>query len=167
MPCDDDYLWPHLVDLKECLCEALAGCESVCACEIIPGPEPTIDYCDPGYAWIRVVSENRVVPQTRRQQCFDDDPWIVTLEMGVARCEPQPSSNGTPPSTEAREEAARRMLADKKLMKRAALCCWKPKDRLGDDVPVFVSFWNPSALTGACVNGTLTVQMFFPATEGL
>lgn len=161
---DDPVAWPAVLALKACFCTILAAEEPVCSCCIQYGTEVAIDVCDPGLAWLRVVSE--VPIEQTNVRCAKPDPgaWLVTLELGVARCAPTVKDNGDLPTCAEHEAVARKVLADKHRMLRAFACCeWAPRDVYDDPARVRVLGWQPlngpeGLCTGGIVTGTVEIN---------
>jgi hypothetical protein len=158
---EDPIAWPAAVGLKACFCALLAAEEPVCDCCIMYGTEVAIDSCDPGYAWVRVVSEELIeLPNVR---CLDASrgPWRVTLELGVMRCVPTMDDQGRLPTCAQHEAVAKKILEDKHRMRRAVACCeWAPRDRYKDPARVTLLPWQPiPGPEGLCSGGTMQVQV--------
>lgn len=124
------------------------------------------DECCTGLAWVRVATIEPVIDPTTANN-VDFNPCasggsIVTLEMGVARCNP----NGTKaagPTCDQWTALAERMDLDAAAMRRAVCCAVDAV--LGPDVGdrtvahVRRGLWEPLDSSGGCAGGTMTVAV--------
>lgn len=134
-------IFPVLNQLRDCLCFALEGTSSgaVCSCCVIhsgvspasPGADSIFaDSCKCGIAWVRLVE---MIPRVQRdgqapvkrrmdgQVCVSADGKTATIEVGVLRCVPAPTSQAQLCSClDAHAEAADE---DLEAMLQAIECC--------------------------------------------
>lgn len=150
---EDEFAWPLLVALADCLCQEIETSElpDVCFCSVLPGPEPPLDYCHKGQAWVRLVQE---FPSAQfplpDEQATCDSPLAAQIEVGISRCAPQGKSATVPPTAEQQFEATRLQMADKAAMRRAIQCCASDREHV-------LGFYTPSEVTGDCISGTWLV----------
>lgn len=143
---EENKIYPVIIDLVACLCEALASRElpEVCRCAPMPGASAVLDFGPGdtrhgnGQAWVRYAGHApAAVANAQTGGVFDSGPCrgerIYELEVGVSRCEATGVTSGnryTPPTAEEQLEAVRLTLADAAAMEAAACCL---RDKLGDD----------------------------------
>lgn len=172
---EDGNAWPTMVKLAACLCTEITerGLPEPCDCGIVPGPMAVMDSCGScsgtlssscgGQAWVRMVNEfpSTTFPQPSQDanNCWSSMAYV--LEVGIARCLPQPRVNSitgiSAPDKEANIEATRLQMADKAAMLAAIRCC------LGDseDEPTYmVGSYTPMQATGDCGGGFWTVTIW-------
>lgn len=158
----DSSIWPAVESMAACLCSELDASDlpPTCFCGIMPG-SIALDYVDAdsglGMAWVRVVA---VYPSTQfpqqetraRSSCAAG--LAAELEIGVARCAPQPTDQGlTPPTMEQQWEASRLQMADMAAVQRAVQCCYSDSDL------VLLGRWTPLGPQGGVLGGTWQVYV--------
>ena len=115
--------------------------------------------CCAGLAWVRV---DQIVPSSGQNWPAQDlipQPrvclplrYAVNLEIGIVRCAPVAST--TIPSADEWNISAENVLDDFAAMQKA-VCCFR--DLLEPGQMVLEGAWNPLAVQGMCVGGTLNV----------
>lgn len=126
----------------------------------------TTDECCSGLAWVRVASVESVITDLDSESasfnpCYDRERR-VTVELGVARCNPFGDASGGP-SCEAWTALALRMDQDRAVMVRASCCA---AGVLGDDIiRLRVVRWEPFPSGGGCAGGTLTLSVWLDCSE--
>jgi len=169
---EDDFAWPLMSALAVCLCTSIAEAElpEPCRCGVVPGPIAVMDFCGTcasgscgGQAWVRLVTEfpSRDFPSpTVESGCVD--PIAVTLEVGIARCQPSGSANAirgyTPPTAEQQSEATRLQLADMRAIRRAIQCCLM--DGAYADNSYVLGSYTPLQVSGDCGGGFYQVTVW-------
>lgn len=123
-----------------------------------------VDDCCTGLAWVRVQSIDPVVDPVASEQpdynpCYA--PRRVTIEMGVARCNP----SGVP-TCEQWTQLAARMDLDATAMRRAA-CCARGALKTDDSAvyEVLGGAWTPLESSGGCAGGSMTVSVWIDCGE--
>lgn len=164
--------------LRACLVTAFAEDDGIPA-EIChrPGNEAPLslgmaqDECCSGLAWVRIAGIAPVVdpdeaPNPDFNRC-NVHGRRVTLELGVARCNPY-GDKSRGPTCEAWTELALRMDLDAAAMRRAA-CCFAtgaapvgPGEEISDVLP---GAWEPLESSGLCAGGIMTVVVFTECGE--
>lgn len=163
--------------LRVCLGTAFEGDEGTPA-EIChrPGQEAPLslgmaqDECCSGLAWVRIAGIAPVVdPDEAQAPDFNKcsaNGRRVTLELGVARCNPfGDASRG--PTCEAWTELALRMDLDAAAM-RAAVCCFTAAENVGPEFEVYdvrPGSWEPIESSGLCAGGIMTVVVWTQCGE--
>lgn len=121
------------------------------------------DECCAGLAWVRVASfypsANFPDQDTAVSKC-GTSRWAAVLEMGAVRCSPIPDKSSIPDCDEW-TAVTRAILADGAAMRRALRCCFATATTSRQHVP---GAWQPLAVEGGCVGGTMTVTV---AANGL
>lgn len=158
--------------LRECLDTAFDG-DTGKPAEIChrPGNEAPLsfgisqDECCSGLGWVRIAGIAPVVDPDEAQapdfnRCSANGRRI-TLELGVARCNPfGDASRG--PTCEAWTELALRMDLDAAAM-RAAACCFTAANDVGPEQEVYdvrPGAWEPLESSGLCAGGIMTVVVW-------
>ena len=171
---EDDITWPMMVKLAGCLCTTLEerGLPGTCQCTVVPGPIAVMDACGAcsksgtacgGQAWVRLVNEfpSSRFPQPDTTSAKCGSPMAYVLEVGVARCLPQPPANGISGMgmvpVEDLVAATRLQMADKAAMKAAIQCCLDERD---SDLTYVLGQYQPMQATGDCGGGTWTVTIW-------
>lgn len=128
------------------------------------------DECCTGLGWVRVVTVEPVVEpgatETADYNPCDIYRLRVTLEMGVARCNPV-GTRSAGPTCEQWTELAFRMDQDRAVMRRA-VCCLQAETGAGpeeDPYLVLAGPWLPLESSGGCAGGTLTVTVYTDCNE--
>lgn len=158
--------------LRACLAAAFEGDAGIPA-EIChrPGSEAPLslgvsqDECCSGLGWVRVAGI-APVPDTSEFEDPDASPCEtfqrrITLELGVARCNPfGDAAKG--PTCEAWTELALRMDLDATAM-RSAVCCFQEANEVGAGeqlLGVRPGAWEPIESSGLCAGGIMTVVVW-------
>lgn len=160
---EDVLIFPLLTELAGCLCDELAdsGLEATCSCSLVPGVGPTLDFCSegceggcPGEAWVRVVAAYPSTDFPSPQAIATcASPLAFEVEVGVGRCLPTGSADGSPPAAADMFETARLQLADMAAMRRAIACCFKGQM----DVDYVLLRFDPTQGAGGCLVSTWTL----------
>lgn len=154
---EDQLVWPHMLALRNCLCEEIerSGLPSVCFCEVVPGSAAMFDYPEGGQAWVRLTQAfpSVVFPvQDTNPRGNCGTGLVAVLEVGIIRCAPMPSDGGDMPTAQEQFEATRLQMADMQAIRRAIQCCMgKMKHVLGAYTPI-----GPD---GNAVGGSWTVSI--------
>lgn len=163
--------------LRACLAAAFEGDTGVPA-EIChrPGAEAPLslgmsqDECCSGLGWVRIAGIDPVPDATSFEEPGDNPCQIftrrITLELGVARCNPfGDAARG--PSCETWTELALRMDMDAAAMRRA-VCCLRDGDGVGPGeqiTGVRAGAWEPLESSGLCAGGIMTVVVWQECAE--
>lgn len=128
------------------------------------------DECCSGLAWVRVAGIDPVFdPSVSEDPDFDPcavGARRVTLELGVARCNPF-GTNGAGPTCDQWTALALRMDQDATAMRRA-VCCLASNEQVGEYKPVYrvlPGAWAPLESSGGCAGGTLQVSVWIQCEE--
>lgn len=135
-----------------------------------PGAEALLDFgngvddCCAGLGWVRVVSIDPVIDPAQSEEAnfspCDNVRSAITLELGVARCNPATSD------CEALTALAARMDLDATRM-RQAVCC--ASTALVTDASfvyrVLRGAWEPIESLGSCAGGTMRVTVWTDCTD--
>lgn len=163
---EDFGIYPSMVSLSACFCEALSeqGIDGLCFCGILPEGSATLDYCNGcdddgcgGMAWVRLTGANTYgnqFPSPDAQSGNCRSPIAYLLEIGFAHCAPMPDSNGTPPSLESQLQATRIQTAAAAAMRRAIQCCFGNSDRQYQ-----MGAYTPVETRGDCLAATWAVTV--------
>lgn len=129
----------------------------------------TKDECCSGLAWVRV---QEIAPATDPASLTDPDfspctdtGSVVTLELGVVRCNPY-GAGGALPTCEDWTALAARMDLDWRAMRRAVCCAGE--ELLTDSSPVLRVLpgpWTPLDSAGGCAGGSMTVIVELDCTD--
>lgn len=131
---------------------ALAGLPVVDAAFVAPGNQAAMDYaCEGGQAWVRIVSAytSTTFPepdQSAQSMCVGRPAALI--EVGVARCAPEPTQTMgvlEAPAPEVLTESARVQSADREAMRRGIIAGG------GDDV--IIGSYTPLGPQGGIVGG--------------
>ena len=112
------------------------------------------DRCCSGFAAVRVAAIQPLTPTEGTRDPCGVRTWLVTLEMGVARCAPVGDINAGPTCAQL-TEVAEQVQMDASAMVEAA-CCLRPQvdsGRLG------MGTWVPFGPEGQCTGGIMPVQV--------
>lgn len=147
----------YLMDLSECVCQALEdlGAGATCWCGVYPGENVEWNYCGSdecddacGMAYVRLV---RAFPSVsfpiEDVAAACKGPLAYELEVGVLRCFPGVDENGELPEAEIVTEAALLMNDDQRALRIAMMCCESPVSETA------LSEWNPVGPSGVCHGG--------------
>jgi hypothetical protein len=124
------------------------------------------DECCEGLAWVRpalFVPSSGVFPEQDSSALKDGTRgWAITLEMGAIRCSPTPDENSIP-SDDTWNAVVEAVMDDAAAMRRA-ICCFidASPSRKGYVLPLQ---WEPIAIEGGCVGGTLQIVVRGPACD--
>lgn len=128
------------------------------------------DECCSGLAWVRVVSVEPVVEVLDTQDpSFNpcaSDTTRVTLELGVARCNPFGTREAGPTCAEW-TALALRMDQDRAAMNQA-VCCAKDALDVADGEEIYRmrrGVYEPFPSSGNCAGGTLLVSVWIDCAE--
>lgn len=128
------------------------------------------DECCSGLAWVRIASIESVVDPTSSEDASfnpcSHSERRVTLELGVARCNPF-GTESRGPTCDQWTALALRMDQDATVM-RQAVCCYQNSDDVGEYRPVYrllPGTWTPIDSSGGCAGGTLTVVAWIQCGE--
>lgn len=159
----DRTVWPLLTSLADCLCQQItdSGLPETCFCGIFPGEQVPFDYCDGcednlcGQAWVRLATmfPSAIFP-TLDITAKCTSPLAIQLEIGIVRCAPMPTSDGTAPSLQDQLEASALQIADAMAMRRAIMCCAKVNSRRDN----LLVGYTPVGPIGGCVGGVWTTM---------
>ena len=121
---------------------------------------PDLDECCAGLAWVRIgqvqPGGTPPGPQVEMTNCGPLN-WIVTLELGVARCVPFAAA-GTEANVLTQEQWDLMVLdqqGDFAAMVLAVTCCFAS----GQPLHYLIGQWTPSDAEGGCMASTMTVQV--------
>lgn len=128
------------------------------------------DECCSGLAWVRIAGIEPVPDAFDFQEPNANQCAVftrrITLELGVARCNPfGDASRG--PTCEAWTELALRMDLDASAMRRA-VCCFQEADNVGPGEEVTAAragAWEPLESSGMCAGGIMTVVVWQECAE--
>lgn len=146
---DDTGIWPNLLALKDCVCDALE--DPKCLCTVVAGSQPPFTG-EHDAAWLRVTDSYNTTsfPYPVEDPERDCGAYTVaTIEIGVIRCITLNPRNPVL-TNEQWLEAARKSSADRAAVRRAILCCDIEDKVLGR--------WRPITV-GLGVGGIWTVQI--------
>lgn len=175
-PIADKLTGPLLQALRDCLCvettKTLTG--PACRCYIAWDQSvPVMDGCacecaiegstGVGDAWVRLVSVSPNLGQGvgigatggigwDSARCFLG--WIATIELGIARCHPQPEDPAKPLPAQTNSDVSLWRASDFAAMRRAWRCC--PALRDINSVPLL---FTPLGVSGNCSGGTLAINV--------
>jgi hypothetical protein len=128
------------------------------------------DECCSGLAWVRIAGIDPVIdPQQAQDPDFNPctiGDRRITLELGVARCNPFGTEAAGPTCAEW-TALALRMDQDATVM-RAAVCCLNSSDLVGEYRPVYrvlPGSWAPLDSSGGCAGGTMSVVVWMQCDE--
>jgi hypothetical protein len=129
------------------------------------------DECCSGLGWVRISSiDPEVDPLNSQGGTNDDNPCHqtgrrVTLELGVARCNPYGTAERGPTCDEW-TALALRMDQDASAMRRA-VCCFSASevDDYGPVHRVRLDGWEPIDSSGGCAGGIMTVVVWMDCQE--
>lgn len=176
LPIGDKLVGPLLQALRDCLCvetqKTITGpaCRCYiawdqgvpvlggCACECSTGQGKGV-----GEAWVRLVSVSPNLGQGVGigatggigwdvATCFLG--WVATIELGIARCHPQPSDPTKPLPAQTISDVALWRTSDFAAMRRAWRCCPALEDH--NSVPVL---FTPLGVMSNCSGGTLSINV--------
>lgn len=134
---EETHFFPILTNLFECLKAELAasGGDSLCFIGLTPAGRPPLGVmtCKEGHgcgvAWISPVSafpsSDFPAPDEGGEVAIKNPNLAMEIEVGVARCYPQPQGRESQADPQAYFEAMRLYLSDMAAMKRAIDCCFR------------------------------------------
>lgn len=158
--------------LRACLETAYEGDTGIPA-EIChrPGAEVPLNFgmaqdeCCTGLGWVRIASVDPVIdPQESEQPSYnpcDSSRSRLTIELGVARCNPTGTAAAGPTCDQWTELAARMDLD--RIRMRQAVCCLAGSSAVLDEQYVYrvlPGSWIPLDSSGGCAGGTMTVIIY-------
>lgn len=128
------------------------------------------DECCTGLGWVRISSIEPVL-DPGASELPDFNPCNtggtrVTLELGVARCNPS-GTQAAGPTCEQWTDLAQRMDLDAAAMRRAVCCANEVLPGLSDDrvYRVLRGIWEPLDSSGGCAGGSMPVTVWLNCTE--
>lgn len=129
------------------------------------------DECCSGLGWVRIAGIDPVVdPQQAQDPDFNrcmPPQRRITLELGVARCNPYGTTNGGP-DCDTWTALALRMDLDA-LRMRQAVCCFGDLPETGEGgtgaYQVMPGSWEPLEASGLCAGGLMTVVVWTDCAE--
>jgi hypothetical protein len=125
------------------------------------------DECCSGLAWVRPAtfypSSGPFPTQDTVAQKQGTRAWAVTLELGIVRCSPTPDENSIPTNDEWADVT--QAVMDASAAMRRAICCWIDLDPVNRKQKIIPGQWQPVAVQGGCVGGTLQVTILGPACD--
>lgn len=129
----------------------------------------TQNECCTGLAWVRVQQIDPVIdPVTMTSPDFnpcDTSGRLVTLELGVARCNPFGTDNAGP-TCEQWTELAARIDLDAAAMRRAVCCASSALVTDSSAVErILPGSWTPLESSGGCAGGSMTVTVLIECEE--
>lgn len=113
-----------------------------------------------GVAWVRLVgiypSSSFPLPDDGSQPGNCQSPMAYEVEIGVARCAPQPEGREMYPDSGKVFDALRLYMSDSRAMRSALLCCLpaEVKKRDGRDIRVMLGNWTPLEQGAGTSGGT-------------
>lgn len=151
---EDTSILPILAELKACLCAELP--EAKCFCGIVIGDQipfaPDIDdgCCVAGFVQLNTAFPSTVFP------LVDQEATCVTtmafdISVGILRCAPL-GDDANPPTQEAMDAYAHRLLADMAIIRRVVNCCLG--GRKFPDVDQWKGLWTPISDDGTGIGGS-------------
>lgn len=173
MAAPDPLVMPLVRELLECYAQELAKLD-VPPQHIGLRPGTIVDFlmstsddeCCEGLAWVRPAGffpSSTVFPaQDETGQKQGTLGWGVTLEMGFVGCSPTPDENEIPSDDD--WDAVVQMVMDAAAAMRRAICCFI-EAQPGRAKNVLPGTWEPVAVQGGCVGGTLPVTLRGPACD--
>lgn len=124
------------------------------------------DECCEGLGWVRPAgffpSSQTFPAQDETAQKQGTLAWAVTLELGFVGCSPTPDETEIP--SEDDWDATTQMVMDAAAAMRRALCCFIEAVP-GRAQRVLPGGWQPVAVQGGCVGGTLPLTIRGPACD--
>jgi hypothetical protein len=128
------------------------------------------DECCSGLGWVRVQSIDPVIDPAEANNpdynACDTLRRTLTIELGVARCNPF-GTNNAGPACEQWTELAARIDLDATAMRRAVCCA--AAELTGDDTTsvyrVLGGSWTPLESSGGCAGGSMTVAVWTDCTD--
>ncbi|MEU7010367.1 hypothetical protein [Streptomyces sp. NPDC046332] len=131
--------------------------------EVTPLLSTSTDECCTGLGWVRIaqITGVREINDTASVHgCFGQER-VLTLEMGVARCAPTPSTNAIP-TADQWTQVALLLDLDQGAMEAAVCCAFGDLSTvLAQDLAV--GDYEPFGVDGNCVGGTMTVRLVMEA----
>lgn len=160
---DRPTIFDRLVMIRDCLCNQIKvdGLCDVAFCGVVPGEAAAGDYFNcggaaNGMAWVRLANSYMATSVGQADltigNCAKDIGFDV--EVGIMRCAPVASVNGTPPTAAAVNDAAAQQLLDMQALYRAIACC----DEI-DSKDHIIGTYTPLGPEGGVVGGILTVSL--------
>lgn len=145
-----------LVALRDCWCLQLGGTVATCC---LTAGQPVIPDCCDGFGWVRMVGAYPSVnfPQllATPERCRIDT-WAVQVEIGVARCAPQPCGATGPTCCEAELTAALIQMDDLSRLRRLFTCCLTDTIRADETIP---GPWRVVGPEGGCISSVMTATL--------
>lgn len=114
-----------LTDLLSCWCDNLGDTVDGSPAQCCLSPSPTYTNCCDGAAWVTVKgaypSKTFPAPYGTPDKCRVDT-WALQVEIGIARCAPQPCEATGPVCCEADAAAVQSQMSDFDAMRRTTCC---------------------------------------------
>lgn len=167
----DQTVLPVATQLLSCLTDALATNPNPpmnysfrTGDNVWPDFNANQDECCEGLAYVRVAriypsgGENTFPAADELFRPCSPLAWGVTFEMGVWRCEPQPTATELV-STAQWTATATQVSNDWEAMTRAACCLRDALDLADPGTPVYMGEWAPLNAGGGCVGGMMNVSV--------
>jgi hypothetical protein len=171
MPIADPLVMPLARQLLDCYEQELAKLENIPE-HIGLRPGTVVDFlmstsddeCCEGLAWVRPAGFEPLLFQTDpvRSSNLKTIGWRVTLELGYVGCAPTPDENTIP--SDAVWDLTTQMVMDAAAAMRRAVCCFIDMEP-GRAKKVQQGTWQPVAVQGGCVGGTLPITVQGPACD--
>lgn len=115
-----------LTEISNCFCAQLATTVDGAPAQCCITTYPTIVNCCDGQAWVRIVgaypSKNFPAPYNTPDKCRIDT-WALQVEIGIARCAPQPCEVTGPVCCTEDLAAVQGQVSDFEAMRRTFSCC--------------------------------------------
>lgn len=155
------WIGNRLVELRECLCNALTdfGAGPVCWCGLYPGQQVAWEFCGEcagdhcGMGYVRLAS---AFPQDGNLSAILSGRCTTslayTLNVGALRCLPYGGADGEPPSEADMLAATLDQAADMMAIRKAIECCFGKADHA-------MGTWQPLGPSGGCVGGEWLVAV--------
>lgn len=121
--------------------------------------------CCSGLAWVRVAQIEPVVPFAGNENPCPATGFVITLELGVARCSPYGTVGAGPTCTEWTNLAI--LMDNDASAMREAVCCYATAVAEGDDLVLEVrpGVWLPLDISGGCAGGTMQVTVTYDCSD--
>lgn len=167
---EDDLAYPIMLELVGCLAASLEerGLKTPCFIGLVPGDSQYLacGECDDGRcgsAWVRLQAEypSRNFPAQDQDAVKCNGRMAYVLEVGVLRCVPTISADGTGPDVAEQLESTRIQMADKAAIK-AAICCLGTKQLKSKPLVYSLGQYSPTPFQGGCGGGFWTVTVGSP-----
>lgn len=148
-----------LVAVRNCLCDALSTSSVPPAICCITAGRPVIVECCQGIAWVRMVNAYPTTAfpsQDRTPSNCVPPAWALVVEVGVARCVPQPCGELSPACCETELDVAMLLLEDFAAIRRMVTCCLPPEIRPDE---IVAGAWTVTDPEAGCVSGSMQLTI--------